>query len=103
MGNYNDILLYSGFDSMPESKYYNKYTSNNINTACNGSECVSHGLSETAGWYYDSNSMIDDTSSWLIRGGSYTGDVRSGNNYFAYNDGWNHYNCTFRFVMSPGI
>ena len=51
MGNYNDISSTSGF-SEPltlESKYYDKYTSDNVSTACNESECLSHGLRETAG------------------------------------------------------
>ena len=51
MANYNDIASASGF-SEPltlDSKYYNKYTNDNVALACNGSECLSHGLSETSG------------------------------------------------------
>ena len=57
MGNYNDIIASSGFIEMPESKYYDKYTTDNILTACNGKECLSHGLSETKGWYNDYDNM----------------------------------------------
>ena len=71
MGNYNDISASSGF-SEPltlESKYYDKYTSNNVSLACNGSECLSHGLSETAGWYNDYRNMVSEEYPWLLRGG----------------------------------
>ena len=44
MGNYNDTIGSSGFSSMPESKYYDKYTSDNVRQACNGEECLSHAL-----------------------------------------------------------
>ena len=50
MANYNDIIANSGFETMPDAKYYNKYTSDNVSTACDGKECISHGLSETSGW-----------------------------------------------------
>ena len=69
MGNYNDVIGNSGFDTMPETKYYNKYTSDNPLTACNGNECISHGLSETAGWYNDYQTMVSETSPWVMRGG----------------------------------
>ncbi|HIT37189.1 MAG TPA: hypothetical protein IAB59_01750, partial [Candidatus Onthousia faecipullorum] len=71
MGNYNDISASSGF-SEPltlESKYYDKYTSNDVSLACNGSECLSHGLSETAGWYNDYRNMVSEEYPWLLRGG----------------------------------
>ena len=73
MGNYNDISASSGF-SEPltlESKYYDKYTSNNVSLACNGSECLSHGLSETAGWYNDYRTMVSEEYPWLLRGGGH--------------------------------
>ena len=68
MANYNDILRSSGFTSMPESKYYDKYTNDNINTACNESVCLSHGLSETTWWYDDSANMLTEVYPWLLRG-----------------------------------
>lgn len=71
MVNYNDTLGSSGFSSMPNSKYYDKYTTDDANTACNGSACLSHALSETAGWYSDYQNMISSTYSWLVRGGDY--------------------------------
>ena len=68
MGNYNDMMASSGFEIMPNLKYYDKYTSNNLLSACNGKECISHALSETAGWYNDEREMINETYPWFIRG-----------------------------------
>ena len=36
MANYNDIIGNSGFNTMSDAKYYNKYTSDNVSTACDG-------------------------------------------------------------------
>ena len=73
MANYNDMAGNSGFSDplTLDSKYYNKYTSNNVSTACNGSECISHGLSETRGWYSDAQTMVSEEYPWLLRGGYY--------------------------------
>ena len=107
MGNYNDIAASSGF-SEPltlESKYYDKYTSNNTSLACNGSECLSHGLSETAGWYNDLENMVSDTHPWLVRGGYYYDSTNAGVFVFIRT----HYlggpggNVSFRLVMSPSL
>ena len=78
MANYNDIIGQSGFISMPISKYYDKYTSNNTSTTCNGSECLSHGLSETAGWYNDYQNMVSEEYPWLLRGGGYNDSAGAG-------------------------
>ena len=71
MANYNDVIGDSGIISMPEVKYYNKYTSSNINIACNGSDCMSHALSETANWYYDEMILVNEEHPWLMRGGMF--------------------------------
>ena len=84
MANYNDLVGNSGFTSMPESKYYDKYTSDNILIACNGKECLSHSLSEANEWYSDYHNMINDIRSWLICGGRYANDIGAG--VFAYNN-----------------
>ena len=107
MGNYNDIAASSGF-SEPltlESKYYNKYTSDDTNIACNGSECLSHGLSETAGWYNNEQLMTNSEYPWLLRGGGFNYVTNAGVFYF-----YNTYYCgdastiySFRIVMSPSL
>ena len=50
MGNYNNVVGSSGFSSplTLDSKYYNKYTNSDVNSACNGHVCYSHALSETS-------------------------------------------------------
>ncbi len=68
MANYNNTIAGSGFSSLPNSKYYDKYTSDNTIIACNGNECLSHALGETTRWYYDNYSMPNQNSSWLSRG-----------------------------------
>ena len=72
MGNYNDVSGNSGFSNplTIDSKYYNKYTNNDVRVACNGSECLSHSLSETGGWYNDYQNMVTETHPWLVRGGA---------------------------------
>ncbi len=74
MGNYNDVVGASGFESplTLNSKYYDKYTSSNANTSCNGNECLSHGLSETIEWYNDKHTMINNEQPWIGRGGHYS-------------------------------
>ena len=100
MANYNDLLSNSGFESMPESKYYDKYTSNNINTACNGQECFSHGLSETSRWYGDFSAMNTDTYPWLVRGGSYYYTVNAGIFYYYFFTATNNGDYSFRLVLT---
>ena len=78
MANYNDMVGNSGFTSMPESKYYDKYTTSDVNTACNGSACISHSLLETDGWYGDYYTMVNNTSPWMLRGGHFEGNAHAG-------------------------
>ena len=83
MANYNDMVGNSGFISMPESKYYNKYTSNNTSQACNGGECISHSLSEINGWYNDYIDIVNEERQWLFRGGDYHHNNNAGIFYFS--------------------
>ena len=100
MGNYNDMIGSSGFESIPESKYYDKYISSDVLTACNGNECLSHGLSEISGWYNDYNIMITDAYHWLLHG-SYYGNPFGGVFGFSHtgNDGRGSINNSFRLAL----
>ena len=69
MGNYNKNLGNSSFSTLPDAKYYDLYTTTNVNTACNGNRCISHALDETSGWYNDIATFFTQTNVWLIRGG----------------------------------
>ena len=75
---YNDTIASSGFVTMPNAKYYNKYTVSDVNTACNGSKCLSHSLSETIGWYNDYRAMVSEEYPWMLRGGGYTNNSGAG-------------------------
>ena len=104
MGNYNDVSGRSGFSNplTIDSKHYNKYTNNDISVACNGSECLSHSLSETSGWYNDYHVMISEKLPWLLRGGGYYDNTLAG--IFNFDDselaGASYNLASFRFVMS---
>ncbi len=107
MANYNDAVGNSGF-SEPltlDSKYYNKYTTNNVSTACNGGECISHGLSETAGWYNDYHTMVSETYPWLVNGGNRNGGLDAGVFSFSltFAIGGSYSGYSFRLVLAPNI
>ena len=78
MANYNDMIGDSGFSTMPDSKYYNKYTTDNVLNACNGGVCTSHGLSKTASWYNDARNMVSEEYPWLVRGGYHENGIGAG-------------------------
>ena len=105
MGNYNDVVASSGFISMPEFKYYDKYTSNNPSLACNGSECLSHGLSETSGLYNDVSRMLDEEYTWLIRSGYFADITTAGIFSFSSSTvtlGSSNNTISFRLVAAIG-
>ena len=68
-----DGLITNGV-SMPESKYYDIYKTDNITTACdNKGPCLGHAMSETASWYGDyANNMVKPSYPWFLRGGTHT-------------------------------
>jgi len=80
MANYNNTKASSGFSVMPESKYYDLYTTNSYLTACNGGLCYGDASFETAGWYSDVSEFPTSTDSnyWLVRGGYYTNTTTAG-------------------------
>ena len=103
MGNYNNVNGTSGF-SEPltlDSKYYNLYTSDNVSTACNGKECLGHGLSETRGWYGDSLAIAKQQLPWLGYGGVYNNGSTAGIFHTDPYNGSETINISFRLVMSP--
>ena len=74
MGNYNNTIGISGFTTLPDSKYYDNYTTTNSLTACNGGICYGHGLSEVSNWYGDGAFFVNGRSPWFIRGDYYDSD-----------------------------
>ena len=63
MGLYNKTIGSSGFSSLPDSKYYNNYTSTSY---------TGHALTETAGWYSDDAYFVNSNIPWFIRGSDYS-------------------------------
>ena len=82
MGNYNNTIKSSGFTTLPDSKYYDNYTTTNSLTACNGGICYGHGLSEVSNWYGDYASFVYGGGPWFRRGGYYYGGFNAGSFYF---------------------
>ena len=104
MGNYNDQISSAGFSTMPATKYYDKYTTDDPKTACGGSVCFGHALSETAGWYNDDTTMSKSVSAWLIRGGEFSSSVGANSGAFsftAYSGGASGY--AWRSVLVVGF
>ena len=101
MANYNNVLNNSGFATMPELKYYDKYTSSDVLISCSGYVCLSHGLSETSGWYNDYNIMIEEMYPWLLHG-SYYGNPYGGVFGFSHTgiDGSGSINNSFRLATT---
>ena len=104
MANYNDIIADSGFTIIPESKYYYKYTSIDVSLACNGSACLSHGLSETSGWYNDYSNMLNEIHPWLLNGGGYGSyNFLSGLYYYSSADDSGVSNSVYSFRLVATI
>ena len=107
MANYNNMVGDSGFSNplTLDSKYYDKYTSNNVSIACNGSECLSHGLSETKRWYNDAQTMVSEEYPWLVRGGRHSSSPGNMAGVFYFDTGGGSggpsVSGSFRLVMSP--
>ena len=59
---------YSAGVDFPEAKYYDLYTGEDATTACGGGVCYGHALSETAGWYQDTQ-IIGEYFPWFFRSG----------------------------------
>ena len=101
MSNYNGVIGLSGFSNLPDSKYYDGYTTDIASIACNGEVCYGHALSETTGWYNDNAYMVNFDYPWTTRGGGcyYTSDAGVFN--FNYDDGYNYSHYSFRLALTP--
>jgi len=97
--------LYTGLD-FPLLKYFDVYKATSginidVTTACNGTICYGHALSETVGWYDDSiNSFMSATYPTLVRGGNRSGHA----GVFTYSKDTapeEYVADTFRVVLTP--
>ena len=78
MGVYNNAKSSSGFNSLPDEKYYNNYT---------GSSYTGHALTETKRWYGDNDGFVSASYPWFARGGYYVAGGVTGVFYFSSHDG----------------
>ena len=78
MGVYNNAKSSSGFNSLPDEKYYNNYTE---------SSYTGHALTETKKWYGDNDGFVSASYPWFARGGYYGAGGVTGVFYFSSYDG----------------
>ncbi len=83
MGNYNDNVGESGFFTMPDTKYYNKFITTTSTTACNGTICYGQAMSETNAWQSAQAVMPTTLKPWIGRGSAST---LGGRSIFSYGD-----------------
>lgn len=95
MGNYNNLISNSDFINMPESKYYNLYTSSTTITG--------DATTETSGWYSDSASLISATAPWMLRSGSASLTTSAGLYHYLDRTGDKFYNKTFRVAITEDL
>ena len=91
MGVYNNAKSSSGFNSLPDEKYYNNYT---------GSSYTGHALTETAHWYSDDAGFVSTGAPWFRRGGSCSYGAHAGVFYFNSYDGNSGASSSSRLVIS---
>ena len=106
MGNYNDTVLNAGFSSMPEAKYYDKYTGTNSEsdfTKYHLGDAIKETLKtkSTGGnaWYGDYSYSVSSSGSWVVRGGDYGRGTGAGVFSFSSNGGDRHGFDSFRVVF----
>ena len=91
MGVYNNAKSSSGFNSLPDEKYYNNYT---------GSSYTGHALTETKNWYSDYADFVFTSYPWFLRGGNYGDGASAGVFGFGINDGNSYNSYSSRPVIS---
>ena len=74
MGNYNNEVAESGFSSMPNSLYYDLYTSEDVKPETGSTRKLSHGMYETMSWYEDKSAIyiVEKETNWILRGGFFS-------------------------------
>ena len=91
MGVYYKTIGNSGFNSLPDEKYYNNYMTPSY---------TGHALTETKNWYSDDADFIDSINPWFFRGGNYYNSTNGGVFNFRYNDGRAYADMSSHFVVT---
>ena len=106
MGNYNDAIAGSGFSSMPEAKYYDKYTGTDSDSDFTKyhlgdatKETVKTKSSGSNSWYGDLSSSVYSSSTGVGRGGLYDGGTNAGVFHFSSSGGKGYSNTSFRVAF----
>ena len=106
MGNYNDTISSAGFSSMPEAKYYDKYTGTDSNsdfTKYHLGDATKETLKtkSTGGnaWYGDWSYSVYSSLPWVFRGGFYDFGTDAGVFSSTCHDGNSSDNLSFRVVL----
>ena len=93
MGNFGDTIKSSGFSTMPDSKYYDLYSSNQFTgtystnaSLCTLATCGGAALDETYRWYSDYAYFVASDYPWFNRGGSFVDGANAG--AFAFNSSY---------------
>lgn len=97
---YGTNSTYNG-TPFPDSKYYDLYTTTDRTTACSGTICFGHALSETYEWYGNYATFVSEKYPWFIRGGLYSSGAEAGINDYGNASGDDgSSDRSFRLVIS---
>ena len=97
MGVYTKGGSVSGFNPLPDAKYFDAYTDTDENNVA----YKGHALGETSGWYRDETFFVSSLSPWFERGGYYADYFDAGVFHFDRDKGSSHNYYSFRVVLSP--
>ena len=102
MGNYNDTISSSGFSSMPDKKYYNKYTSSTgkMGDATMETLKTSGTYGGGDGWYSDFTKFPPTNGQWFYRSGGNNDAKYAGVFYFYSSGGQSIKTISSRAVLS---
>ena len=106
MGNYNDTISYAGFSSMPEAKYYDKYTGidsyddfTKYHLGDATKETVKAKSSGYNAWYQGDSYSVNSSYLWVTRGGDNGGSTNAGVFNFSNDGGNSSGKGSFRVVL----
>ena len=74
MGNYNNTIKSDQFTTLPNTKYYNVYTTESAYTSAG----LQHALIETKNWYGDRSYFVRSAYPWFGRGGDFSSSSYAG-------------------------
>jgi len=94
MGTYNSTIGSSGFSTLPDSKYYQTYT-----TEANSP--LGDATKETHGWNSDTVGFVTSSNTWFVRGGRGNGAASAGIFAFSSTNGASYNGRTSRVVIVP--